>query len=184
MKEMGKKTLWGSLLAMALILDASAADRPLARFEATTPQNTALPAGVVLVEMKRFYNAGVIQFWSGREMPDNWDRIGWQEQGTVGFVSYYPFTGGHALYNCFIAGGNDYFTSPDPNCEGKNLSSWWPILGYVASTQLPGTVPLYRCMRGGLTNPKNRAAHFDTTDPNCENVPNKARDGVIGYVFL
>ncbi|MGH8053448.1 MAG: hypothetical protein ACREP4_05975 [Stenotrophomonas sp.] len=141
----------------------------------------ALPVGVQLVELHRYYNSKEANHWSGREMPRNWQDLGWRHQGSLGFISYTSFSGGHALYNCFIAGKNDFFTSPDPNCEGKNLSTWMPILGYVADTQIPGTVPLYRCMRGYTP---SRADHFDTLSSACENVPNKALDGIIGYVFL
>lgn len=147
----------------------------------TDTSSLALPVGVTLVELYRYYNSKEANHWSGREMPQNWEKLGWRYEGSLGFISYTPFAGSHALYNCFIGGKNDFFTSPDPNCEGQNLSTWWPILGYVSDTQIPGTVPLYRCMRGYTS---TRADHFDTLSSACENVPNKALDGVIGYVFL
>jgi len=101
----------------------------------------------------------------------------------LGFISYYPFEGSQTLYSCNTNDYRDRFTSLDPNCEGHIKMGAAPITGYVASTQLAGTVPLYRCMRGGLK-PGNWADHFDTTNANCENVKNPANDGIIGYIWL
>ncbi len=187
---MKMKMLMGSLILSAAGMLASSAvaqslvqmpDIPETAKLGTNASTMAVPDGVQLVELYRYYNSKERNHWSGRSMPQNWEQLGWRYEGSLGFISYTPFPGGHALYNCFIAGGNDYFTSPDPNCEGKNLATFMPILGYVADTQISGTVPLYRCMRGYTP---TRADHFDTLSSACENVPNKATDGVIGYVFL
>ncbi|MDQ1119360.1 MULTISPECIES: hypothetical protein [Pseudoxanthomonas] len=144
------------------------------------------PEGATLVQLYRYYNPKEINHYSGREMPQNWQDLGWRQDGTNGFISYTPFAGSRTLYNCFIPGGIDLFTSTDANCEGQGKATWAPITGYIAASQIPGTVPLYRCQRGGIKkiNGVWRADHFDTLSSVCENVPNPAMDGVLGYVFL
>ncbi|WJI14573.1 hypothetical protein MWN52_13140 [Pseudoxanthomonas winnipegensis] len=148
-------------------------------------QSTA-PAGATLVQLYRYYNAKEVNHFSGREMPQGWSDLGWRQDGTNGFISFTPFSGSRTLYSCFIPGGIDRFTSSDPNCEGQGRDSMNSILGYVAESQIPGTVPLYRCQRGGIKkiNGVWRSDHFDTLSSVCENVPNPAMDGVLGYVFL
>lgn len=143
-------------------------------------QAADLPAGVQLVELER---------WRWREdtfsvRPLNspsTQHPGYRE-GILGFISYYPFAGGHTLYGCVHNNWMNRFTSVDPNCEGHMKDATFPITGYIASTQLPGTVPLYRCQRGGFSS--TWVDHFDTLDVNCENKPYKVNDGLIGYIWL
>lgn len=90
--------------------------------------------------------------------------------------------GGHTLYGCVHNNWMNRFTSVDPNCEGHMKDATFPITGYIVSTQLPGTVPLYRCQRGGFSS--TWVDHFDTLDVNCENKPYKVNDGLIGYIWL
>ncbi len=78
----------------------------------------------------------------------------------------------------------DSFSSRDPNCEGHmKTTNGMPITGYMAGTQLPGTVPLYRCTRNI---PKVYAYndHFDTLDPNCEGKYQAVFEGIQGYIWL
>ncbi|WP_181098409.1 hypothetical protein [Xanthomonas arboricola] len=149
---------------------------------AALAQPASVPAGVQLVELERWFYRDDTR--SGRPLntPGGMIYPG-KKQGTLGFISYYPFEGSHTLYSCMTNDYRDLFTSTDSNCEGQLPARDMPITGYIASTQIAGTVPLYRCMRGGLK-PNNWADHFDTLDISCENVKNPANDGIIGYIWL
>lgn len=141
----------------------------------------AVPAGVQLVELERWiWNDNM---YSVRPLPGTGNPTyhSGQRQGVLGFISFTPFEGGRPLFQC--VNGRDFFTSTDENCEGYPKRDFMPITGYIATTQLPGTVPLYRCMRGGLK-PNNWADHFDTLDFNCENVRFPVNEGPIGYIWL
>lgn len=184
MKKIFVATLFGMLLAasgntVAQDVDYLGGDSVAAAKARAQP--TSVPAGVVLVELERwFYNSDT---YSARPITQEGQQHAGQRQGILGFISFTPFAGGHALYSCYTSYGyHERFTSTDPNCEGQLKTSFMPITGYIASTQLPGTVPLYRCMRGGLQ-PGNWADHFDTTNVNCENVRDPAMDGIIGYIW-
>jgi hypothetical protein len=98
----------------------------------------------------------------------------------LGYISYVPFEGGHTLYQCYTTNNSNYFTSTDPGCEGRFSMPGRPIIGYIASTQLAGSVPLYRCFR----NTNNWGDHFDTLDPGCEGMSHTQNDGVMGYIWL
>ncbi len=142
-----------------------------------------LPAGVQLVELERWrwredtFTARPLNTPGGMKHPG-------KKEGTLGFISYYPFEGSVTMYACLNNNWMDSFSSMDPNCEGHmKTTNMMPITGYIASTQLPGTVPLYRCMRGGLK-PNNWADHFDTLDPNCEGVKYPVNEGIMGYIWL
>lgn len=95
---------------------------------------------------------------------------------SLGFVSTAAFAGSHPLFTCFQS-FPDYFTSRDPNCEGKYRGDPWNynpyIIGWVSSTAIPETAPLYRCRAGNN--------HFDSFDAGCEGY---IGEGVLGYVFL
>ena len=145
-------------------------------------QPASLPADVQLVELERWHFRG--DTFSARPFAPSspWQHPG-TRQGVLGFISYFPFEGSMTLYNCLTNDYRNRFTSHDANCEGHMLmTNASPITGYIASTQLPGTVPLYRCQRGGLS-PGNWADHFDSVDVNCEGVKNPANDGIIGYIW-
>jgi hypothetical protein len=145
-------------------------------------QPASLPPGVQLVELERWHFRS--DTFSARPFAPSspWQHPG-VRQGVLGFISYYPFEGARTLYNCHTNDYRDRFTSPDENCEGHILmTNASPITGYIAATQLPGTVPVYRCMRGGLS-PGNWADHFDSLDVNCEGVKHPANDGIIGYIW-
>lgn len=156
---------------------------------APTPSNAqsvevaplTVPEGATLVEMFRWYNPNTTDRYSGRELPQNWQLLGWRLEGTVGFISYTPFPGSHPLYSCATNEKvPDYFSSVDANCEGQLKVYWAPIIGYLASTQIPGTVPLYRCDTPGY-----EEDHFDTTSPVCEgNKPGAVNEGPLGYIFF
>ncbi|MCD0280518.1 hypothetical protein JWH04_16535 [Xanthomonas melonis] len=142
---------------------------------------TVVPPGATPIELERWTFRN--NMFSVRPIQNNYEQWPGTRQGLLGFISYTPFEGSRTLYSCVTLDWNDTFTSNDPNCEGQRVARDQPITGYIASTQIAGTVPLYRCMRGGLQ-PNNWADHFDTTAPNCENVRNQVNEGIIGYIWL
>ncbi|HEX5754671.1 MAG TPA: LCCL domain-containing protein [Archangium sp.] len=79
-----------------------------------------------------------------------------------------PRPGTHLLYECQVGGHN--LVSVDVNCEG--LLPLGPV-GYAHDTQVAGTVPLYRCRVGELTD------HF-VSGEGCEGY---TQEGLLGYVF-
>lgn len=165
---------------LALAASANAQDSDYAGLDAQTVAQiqsgpSYVPGGVVLAAIER-------RLWVGKHHTDNLVHpIGQKPLGKrdrmLGFLSYEPFEGGHTLFNCWVP--EDVFTSVREDCEGHNK---WPrpIIGYIASTQLPGTVPLYRCFR----NIPGNYNHFDSLDANCEGVRSAIMEGVQGYVWL
>lgn len=145
-------------------------------------QPASIPAGVLLVDLERWHHRNDTLSARPLNTPGGMKHAG-RRDGILGFISYTPFEGGHALYSCLQNNWLDSFTSRDPNCEGHMATTVMPITGYIASTQIPGTVPLYRCHRGGLK-PNNWADLFDTTDVNCENVKYPLNDQILGYIWL
>jgi len=185
----GKKLFATSALGVALCVAGSAGAQDLDYLGSNrqvmneaNAQPASIPAEVQLVELERWFFQN--NTFSARPLntPGGMKHPG-VRQGVLGFISYTPFAGGHPLYSCTQNNWLDSFTSRDPNCEGHMPSRDMPITGYIASAQLPGTVPLYRCHRGGLK-PNNWADLFDTTDVNCENVKNPLNDQILGYIWL
>lgn len=152
----------------------------------TDAASLAAPVGVQLAPLLRLWNPKQRDRVSMYQMPDNWEDLGWVVEGTLGYVSYYSAPGFHPIYSCFtgkVPGDKipDFFSSIDPNCEGETLApaSFQPI-GFLADTQIEGTVPLYRC-----DTPNTLGDHFDTTSPVCEgNKPGAVLNGILGYIFL
>ncbi len=137
-----------------------------------------LPAGVTPREMFRLYKRGQ-HHTTLHYVPQNWEEIGWQREASLGVISATPFENSRPLYMCQlnnIAWG--YLTSGDPGCEGQFLTPFG-LIGYISSVPLPSTRPLYRCNYIH----KGQLKHFDTHQPNCENVPLASNDGIQGYVF-
>ena len=105
-----------------------------------------------------------------------------KRMGTLGLISYTPFVGARTLYSCRTNDHLDRFTSRYENCEGHIKEPYIPILGYIATSQIAGTVPLYRCIRGGF-NP-TWADHFDTVDVHCERQSHYTNEEILGYIWL
>lgn len=86
-------------------------------------------------------------------------------------------SGDRALYRCFEPGGGHHFLSVAADCEGFQTEG---VLGYVAATQLPGTIPLYR------THDPNSGDHLYTTSAaERDHVVGLGwqYEGVTGYVY-
>ncbi|NIK50246.1 hypothetical protein [Xanthomonas arboricola] len=145
-------------------------------------QPAVVPPGVTLRELERRIFRDDMK--SVYPLPrDYYMQHAGTRQGLLGFISSTPFEGSAELYSCGMTNYLDSFTSRDPGCEGQMRQRDLFFTGYIANTQLPGTVPLYRCYRGGLK-PNNWIDHFDTTDARCEGRPNTVMDGIMGYVWL
>jgi hypothetical protein len=74
------------------------------------------------------------------------------------------------LYECQVGGHN--MLTRDVSCGGNQPLG--PV-GYIWTSQQPGTAPLYACSFVGDTD------NFASTDPDCEGVDN---DGLLGYVLI
>ncbi|MEV5502979.1 hypothetical protein AB0M50_47020 [Nonomuraea fuscirosea] len=84
-----------------------------------------------------------------------------------------PHSGTRALYNC-KAGGDDYFISVDPGCEGKQTTIV-QTEGWIHQTRPSSAyVPLYRCQIPGFGD------HFVSTAADCEG-QGVVNEGLLGY---
>lgn len=89
--------------------------------------------------------------------------------------------GGKAsLYRCFVPNRYGHFLSRDAQCEGTGVWSE-AMIGYVATTQEAGTVPLYRC----YARVSSTRLHFLTTlsQDECRQAGHTVQ-GVQGYAPL
>src|SRR5688500_15478885 len=139
----------------------------------------SVPPGANLVELRRWYtsqgqfNAG--DHRAGTTPP----AYPYANEGTLGFVSSTPFAGSHAIYECErryhwndISNVIDFFTTTATNCEGAVIAPNGVVLiGYVSTTQIAGTTPLYRC--------RDDDNHFDSLSGGCEG---HTGEGILGYV--
>lgn len=134
-----------------------------------------IPPGVVLAAIERRVHQGD-SFTHDLVYP-----VGQVPQGRrekmLGYLSQVAFVGAHTLYECWTRDNVNRFTSLDPNCETRTYGG---VIGYIASTQYAGSVPLYRCFR----NTGNFGDHFDSLDVNCEGRTYTQNDGILGYVWL
>jgi len=179
MKSCLKIVLFGSLIALAG--NVKAQESEYAGLDALTVSQvqaapSQVPGDVVLAAIERRISSG--NHYSDNLVYPNSQIPDGKRDRMMGFASYGPFHGGHALFSCWSPGNR--FTSVQPDCEGHNRSVGRPIIAFAASVQLPGTVPLYRCYR----NIPKQYDHFDSFDPNCEGVHGAVNEGVLGYFWL
>lgn len=170
------------LLATGLALSAKAVEQDPSDIANATVQmdpTLVLPPGVNLVELFRLHNASLNTHTSLYFMPQGWDTVGWRNETSLGFMSASPFEGSRAIYQCW-GGRNDFFTSVDMNCEGQLIPPEQGPVGHISIAQIPGTVPLYRCVHKW----QGKWRHFDTHSADCEGNAATTNDGPLGYVFL
>jgi hypothetical protein len=139
----------------------------------------ALPSGTALFELRRWARHKEPLDHRTGPGPSYYDFV---NEGPLGKAAHAPFPGSHALYSCqqlykfYGLLAEDRFTSADPQCEGKGADNPH-FIGYVSSTHVEGTAPLFRCFddAGAMGN------HFDTLATNCEG---KRTIGILGFVIL
>ena len=122
--------------------------------------------GLARVKLIRGVKSG--KHWATtRQLPKGYsqDSVNWRllreaKSGTV------------LLYECCIGNGSSCdhsMVSPASNCEGQfNMGP----LGYAYTSQVAGTVPLYRCYKNG--------DHMVSGDAGCEGYTNES---ILGYVY-
>lgn len=93
---------------------------------------------------------------------------------TTGFHTFSTGGSGYqALYRCYNLASLDHFISTQSNCEGFANEG---ILGYAASNQITGTVPLYR-----FSNPST-PDHLETVNYSEGSQNGLTYEGILGYV--
>lgn len=100
------------------------------------------------------------------------------------FIEPDSISGHVALYRCWrglSSTSGDHWLSTDPDCEGALVIAPDGPQGYIATSQLTGTVPLYRQYNSLLDDT------FHTIDPTeasiAANTYNYSSPVVIGYVY-
>lgn len=171
------------LLATGLALSAHAGEQDpsdIANAAVQMDPTLVVPPGVNLVELFRLHNASLNTHASLPFMPQGWDTVGWRNETSLGFMSTTPFEGSRAIRQCWGPSPNDFFTSVDMNCEGQNIPPGQGPIGHISIVQIPGTVPLYRCVHKW----QGKWRHYDTRSADCEGNAATNNDGPLGYVFL
>lgn len=150
----------------------------------TDAASMATPVGFTPFVLNRMFNNKEKNHLTFQQLPANWGDLGWKVEGLLGYASVTAFAGGHPLYLCYMASAETnwlfkYFSSNDANCEGWSKPTFMSSTnGWIADSQFPGSVPLYRCYIFA-----NRD-HFDSLSATCEGVAQATNEGVLGYVLL
>jgi hypothetical protein len=115
----------------------------------------------------RYYSPGANLHW----VTTGYIGLGYNLEGTLGYLYLTPQTGTQPLYGCQASG--TYFISLGSNCEGYQVLG---LNGYIYSSPPTGlsTRALYRC----LIVVNNIVDHFVSTDINCEGWKDEGR---LGY---
>jgi hypothetical protein len=109
---------------------------------------------------------------------------GTTQEGIAGYLMKTPAAGTSKLYALTASNGDYFYTASEPERENAIRKLGFQdhgVAGYIATTQLPGTVPMYR-----MLNTTNQQ-HFYTTNP-AEHASVLAKggftdEGVVGYVW-
>lgn len=182
---MRKTKIFSALALLASLVTASLAGFATPPDTTKSSALTALPAGVELQELHRYFwrqNGTSGYHFSGWFLPRDWETR-YRLEGSLGFVSKTSFANSRPIYNCLVEvpGKNPSpFTSLDVNCEGQIPNRQHGFTGYISNMQIEGTAPLYRC---NLFTP-GHPHHFDTLSANCDGNAQAQSEGVLGYVFL
>lgn len=147
---------------------------------AATPAPTSTPAStptpVPTVPVYRFYNPRAVEHFFTLNQNDP-SSTGFNVEG-IGFYVYAQADGQQTtlLYRCLIAGNygsgfSDHLVSNQQGCEGYTNEGPY---GYVYTSQVSGTVPLYR-MHGNYD-------YIATKDPNEGAAQGYTLEGILGYV--
>lgn len=125
------------------------------------------------MRLSRFYNATTARHWqSTRLPPEGFTR---EEEETWLLLRHQPPTAQAAtrpLYECTPGFGHN-FLSTQVGCEGTTPLG---LVGYVFTTQQPGTIAMHRCRADQAGND-----HWVSASANCEGA--QANEGVLGYAW-
>lgn len=127
--------------------------------------------------MYRLYNAGRHDHLYSH-MSNEGHQYGYKLEGIAFYLAPAPAAEHVALYRCYRPATLTHLLSTDAGCEGSTTEG---PMGYIATTQLPGTVPLYRLFRSAYQ------ANFYTTNwPEADDAVRLygfSQQGVAGYVY-
>ncbi|MGZ3438885.1 MAG: hypothetical protein ACXVDD_05195 [Polyangia bacterium] len=97
----------------------------------------------------------------------------------IGYNFFLDLDGGanrKPFYRCYFPSSDRHFYTTDAGCESPTATNEGS-LGYIFTTQLPGSVPLYRSWNGSTWD------HLYTLDWNEAHAPGYAFESVPGYVM-
>ena len=119
------------------------------------------------VRMKRGSNSSSMHWITTRQFPSGFQfERAWK-------ILREPAEGTRMVYECRVGGanGNHAMISTDPSCEGQfNMGP----MGYVYTSQVTGTSPIYRCYVNA------NGSHFVSPASNCEG---QKTGSLIGYAI-
>lgn len=124
--------------------------------------------------LSRSYNATTARHWQSTRLPppgfvmendETWLLLRHQPPATAQATTV-------ALYEC-TPGFNHNFLSKEVGCEGTTPLG---LVGYLFTTQQPGTIAMYRCRADVAGN-----NHWVSSSPTCEGAP--VNEGVLGYAW-
>lgn len=103
---------------------------------------------------------------------------GYNLEGIAFYLASAPATGQVVLYRCRTPSTGNHLLSTDAGCEGATGEG---SMGYIATKQLAGTVPLYRLFRSAY-----QVTFYTTSWPEADYAATwygYSHQGVTGYVY-
>jgi hypothetical protein len=137
-------------------------------------------------ELYRWYNSNTgDHFYTTDPQGELAQKAGYTFEGVIGYIwttapKNIPTPATNiALYRWYNSEYGYHFYATDLN-EVAPFNGWVPegIIGYIKSSQAPGTTALYHWYNSDTGN------DFYTTDPNGEGAPGYVSKGIIGYIGL